>query len=97
MTSKINKMNDKSLEQSILIILRDNYIDNFIEEIIKPECKIIPLEYITENIRLDYLQKNMDTKIDSNFIINDKLKREFLTKLFKKYCKKKTAKMISEL
>ena len=92
MSSKISRINDKSLEQSILIILRDNYIDNFIEEILKPSCNIVPLEYINETIRLEYLQKKKD-----NIIINEKMKIDFLSKIFKKECKKNTAKIISEI
>jgi hypothetical protein len=93
MSRQINRINDKTLEQSILIILRDNYIDNFIEELLKPNCRIIPIEYINENIRLEFLKNKMDT----NIIINDKIKQQFLSKMFKKECKKSTAKMISEI
>ena len=70
MSRQINRINDKTLEQSILIIPRDNYIDNFIEELLKPDCRIIPIEYINENIRLEFLKNKMDT----NIIINDKIK-----------------------
>jgi len=91
-TKKINRINDKTLEQSLLIIIRDNYIDNLIEELLKPECKLIPIEYINENITLELKQKKIQ-----NTNINEKMKRDFLTKLFKKECKKSTAKMISEI
>jgi hypothetical protein len=93
MSRKITRLNDKTLEQSILIILRDNYINNFIEEILKPECKIIPIQYINENIRLEFLKN----KIEKNIIIDDKMKQQFLSKIFKKECKKSTAKIISEI
>ena len=93
MSRKITRLNDKTLEQSILIILRDNYINNFIKEILKPECKLIPIEYINENIRLEILKN----KIEKNIIIDYKMKTQFLSKIFKKECKKSTAKIISEI
>ena len=91
-SNKINRITDKSLEQSILIIIRDTYIDNFIIELLKTECKLIPIEYINENIRLELKQKKIQ-----NTNIDEKMKIDFLTKIFKKECKLNTAKMISEI
>jgi hypothetical protein len=91
-SKKINRINDKTLEQTLLIIIRDNYIDNLIEELLKSDCKLIPIEYINENIRLELKQKKIQ-----NTNIDEKMKKDFLTKIFKKECKKNTAKMISEI
>jgi len=84
-----NKKNINSIKGLILINIREQYILHLVKKII--EYNIIPLEYITEKLRLEYINKGQ------NFIINDDIIFKFILKLFTKEITIGTSKLISEL
>jgi len=88
---KYNKLNEKSLKGNLLILYRDNYIKTIAKQMMSPEYNIIPLEYIDEKLRLEFIKNNIESDID----IDKRL--EFLTNILLKECSKGTSKIISDL
>ena len=89
---KYNKLNEKSLKGNLLILYRDNYIKTIAKQMMSPEYNIIPVEYIDEKLRLEFIKNNIESDIDTN---NKRL--EFLTNILLKECSKGTSKIISDL
>jgi len=90
---KYNKLNEKSLKGNLLILYRDNYIKTIATQMMSPEYNIIPLEYIDEKLRLEFIKNNIE--YDINTYNNKRL--EFLTNILLKECSKGTSKIISDL
>ena len=91
---KYNKLNEKSLKGNLLILYRDNYIKTITKYMMSPEYNIVPLEYIDEKLRLDFIKNNIEYDINTN---NNNKRLEFLTNILLKECSKGTSKIISDL
>ena len=61
-----NKLNEKSLKGYLLINIRDNYIKQIAKQMLDPKYNIIPLEYIDEKLRLEFIKTNIESNIDNN-------------------------------
>jgi len=85
-----NKTNKNILKGNILIYSRNTYIENISKSFLIN--KIIPFEYIDNQINLDNIIKGNNTTI-----INDTIRLQFIIDLLKKECIKGTSKMISDL
>jgi hypothetical protein len=98
---KYNKLNEKSLKGNLLILYRDNYIKTIAKQLMSPEYNIVPLEYIDEKLRLDFIKNNIEydinTNTNNNNNNNNNKRLEFLTNILLKECSKGTSKIISDL
>ena len=90
-----NKINKKILKGELLIVSRNTYIELLSKDLLIN--KIIPIEYIDNNINLDNINKLI---LDKDYIIkeiNDTNRLKYITELLSKECIKGTARLISDM
>jgi hypothetical protein len=88
--SKYNYITKKSLEQEILIMIRNKHVSRISSKLI--EQNIISNQYIDNLIKLDNMKNN--TKIST---FTNELRIQYLNKLLLKECIKGTAKIIADI
>jgi len=100
MNHKYYKTNKNSLKGDILITARTEYISLISQDFL--EHKIIPINYIDKQLKLDYIKNHKQTysndeTSEHKFIITDKLRLDFINKLLNKEIVKGTAKLITSI
>ena len=86
---KYTKLNANSVKGELLIHCKKKHISILATKFLN--SNIIPIEYIDEKLRLEYIKNKKE------LIINNSIRLEYIINLLNKECSKTTAKLISDM
>ena len=92
--AKYKKINSTILGMEILLKVREKHVSRIANELIIK--KIIPIEYLDNMMRIDYMRSGITITPENQFEIMTDINRiKYLNDLLQKECSKGTAKIIS--